>query len=219
MAQPPDDQGGERSRSGAVIGLIVVLALVVAAVYLVHALQKESHLEDCLMSGRTQLRADRGPFRRTDRRRGLIPATLAEPAGRGRDDRDPGAPRQGRATAPGPDGQNHQHRRPAGRRHLGVHRRGFARIHVDGAQPRRDRPDHPGGRRHAGHQPAAADPDPGRGYLRRHPRHLVRRLRPLAIRVARLLRNTTTTAPTTLPRRWPNSGWRRRKRRRRSICS
>jgi hypothetical protein len=36
-----------------VIGLVVVLALVVAAVYLVHALQKESHLEDCLMSGRT----------------------------------------------------------------------------------------------------------------------------------------------------------------------
>ena len=53
MAQPPDDQGGERSRSGAVIGLVVVLVLVVAAVYLVHALQKESHLEDCLMSGRT----------------------------------------------------------------------------------------------------------------------------------------------------------------------
>ncbi|HEV2098500.1 MAG TPA: hypothetical protein VGR45_06185 [Stellaceae bacterium] len=53
MATPPDDQGGERSRSGALIGLAVVLALVVAAVYLVHALQNESHLEDCLMSGRT----------------------------------------------------------------------------------------------------------------------------------------------------------------------
>ena len=53
MVQPPDDQGGERSRSGAVIGLIVILLLVVAAVYLVHALRKESDLEDCLMSGRT----------------------------------------------------------------------------------------------------------------------------------------------------------------------
>jgi hypothetical protein len=53
MATPPDDQGGEQSRSGALIGLVVVLALVVAAVYLVHALQKESRLEDCLMSGRT----------------------------------------------------------------------------------------------------------------------------------------------------------------------
>jgi len=53
MATPPDRQGGEQSRSVALIGLVVVLALVVAAVYLVHALQKESHLEDCLMSGRT----------------------------------------------------------------------------------------------------------------------------------------------------------------------
>ena len=53
MTQPPDDQGGERSRSGAVIGLIVVLVLVVAAVYLVHALRQESQLEDCMMSGRT----------------------------------------------------------------------------------------------------------------------------------------------------------------------
>jgi hypothetical protein len=53
MAEPPDDHDGERSRSGAVIGLIVVLALVVAAVYLVHALRNESQLEDCLMSGRS----------------------------------------------------------------------------------------------------------------------------------------------------------------------
>jgi len=53
MATPPDRQGGEQSRSVALIGLVVVLALVVAAVYLVHALQKESHLEDCLLSGRT----------------------------------------------------------------------------------------------------------------------------------------------------------------------
>ncbi|HEV7995686.1 MAG TPA: hypothetical protein VGP52_05470 [Stellaceae bacterium] len=35
------------------IGLIVVLLLVVAAVYLVNALRKESDLEDCLMSGRS----------------------------------------------------------------------------------------------------------------------------------------------------------------------
>ncbi len=53
MAQPPDDQeGGERSRAGAVIGLVVILVLVVAAVYVVNALRKESNLEDCLMSGR-----------------------------------------------------------------------------------------------------------------------------------------------------------------------
>lgn len=53
MARPPDDQGGDRSRSAAVIGLIVVLVLVVAALYLVRALRKESQLEDCLMSGRS----------------------------------------------------------------------------------------------------------------------------------------------------------------------
>ena len=53
MVQPPDDQGGERSRAGAVIGLIVILLLVVAAVYLVNALRKEFNLEDCLMSGRS----------------------------------------------------------------------------------------------------------------------------------------------------------------------
>ncbi|MGA8381246.1 MAG: hypothetical protein WB710_08950 [Stellaceae bacterium] len=35
------------------IGLIVILLLVVAAVYLVNALRKESNLEDCLMSGRS----------------------------------------------------------------------------------------------------------------------------------------------------------------------
>jgi hypothetical protein len=53
LAQPPDDHDGERSRSAALIGLVVVALLVVAAVYLVHALRNESQLEDCLMSGRS----------------------------------------------------------------------------------------------------------------------------------------------------------------------
>lgn len=53
MAEPSDEQPGRHSRSGAVIGLIIVLVLVVAAVYLVNALRKESQLEDCLMSGRS----------------------------------------------------------------------------------------------------------------------------------------------------------------------
>ncbi|HEY3912519.1 MAG TPA: hypothetical protein VGM07_21920 [Stellaceae bacterium] len=53
MTEPPDEQRDERSRSPAVIGLIIVALLVVASVYLVHALRKESQLEDCLMSGRT----------------------------------------------------------------------------------------------------------------------------------------------------------------------
>jgi hypothetical protein len=53
MAEPSDEQQDGRSRSGALIGLIIVLVLVVAALYLVHALRKEGQLEDCLMSGRT----------------------------------------------------------------------------------------------------------------------------------------------------------------------
>jgi hypothetical protein len=50
--QPPDDDS-QPPRSRALIGLIVVALLVVAAVYLVHALREESQREDCLMSGRS----------------------------------------------------------------------------------------------------------------------------------------------------------------------
>jgi hypothetical protein len=50
---PRDQDPGSGSRRGAVIGLILVLALVVVAYFLVNALRKESNLEDCLMSGRT----------------------------------------------------------------------------------------------------------------------------------------------------------------------
>lgn len=55
MAQPPDehDRDHDQSRSRALIGLLIVAVLVVAAVYLVNALRKESNLEDCLMSGRS----------------------------------------------------------------------------------------------------------------------------------------------------------------------
>jgi hypothetical protein len=53
MAETPDREGDERPRRGALIGLLVVLALVVAGVWLFHALRKESQLEDCLMSGRS----------------------------------------------------------------------------------------------------------------------------------------------------------------------
>jgi hypothetical protein len=52
LRQPPDDEG-QSPRSRALIGLIVVAVLVVAAVYLVHALREESAREDCLMSGRS----------------------------------------------------------------------------------------------------------------------------------------------------------------------
>jgi hypothetical protein len=50
---PRDQDPGPGSRRGAVIGLILVLALVVVGYYLVNALRKNANLEDCLMSGRT----------------------------------------------------------------------------------------------------------------------------------------------------------------------
>ncbi|MGC2524147.1 MAG: hypothetical protein WA417_16160 [Stellaceae bacterium] len=53
MAPPPDEHDHDQSRSRALIGLVVVAVLVIAAIYLVHALRNESKLEDCLMSGRS----------------------------------------------------------------------------------------------------------------------------------------------------------------------
>ena len=52
MADPHDDDHEPDSRRPALIGLVVVLALVVAAYFLVNALRENANLEDCLMSGR-----------------------------------------------------------------------------------------------------------------------------------------------------------------------
>ncbi len=52
MADPHDDDHELDSRRPALIGLVVVLALVVAAYFLVNALRENANLEDCLMSGR-----------------------------------------------------------------------------------------------------------------------------------------------------------------------
>src|SRR5205814_7037777 len=52
MTRPPDDGHEPDSRRPALIGLVLVLALVVAAYFLVNALRKNADLEDCLMSGR-----------------------------------------------------------------------------------------------------------------------------------------------------------------------
>ena len=47
-----DQDPGPDSRRPAVIGLIVVLALVVGGYFLMSALRENANLEDCLMSGR-----------------------------------------------------------------------------------------------------------------------------------------------------------------------
>jgi hypothetical protein len=52
MADPHDNGPEPDSRRPALIGLVLVLALVVAAYFLVMALRKNADLEDCLMSGR-----------------------------------------------------------------------------------------------------------------------------------------------------------------------
>ncbi|HXC13169.1 MAG TPA: hypothetical protein VNV39_10045 [Stellaceae bacterium] len=48
-----DNRETDDRRTAALMGLAVVLSLAVAAVVLVRDLGKESKLEDCLMSGRT----------------------------------------------------------------------------------------------------------------------------------------------------------------------
>ena len=53
MADPQDDDHEPESHRPALIGLVVVLALVVVAYFLVNALRKNANLEDCLMSGRS----------------------------------------------------------------------------------------------------------------------------------------------------------------------
>lgn len=52
MSDPRDNGDEPDSRRPAVIGLVLVLALVVAAYFLVTALRKNADLEDCLMAGR-----------------------------------------------------------------------------------------------------------------------------------------------------------------------
>jgi hypothetical protein len=58
-----EDEADNR-RTGALVGLIIVLALAIAAVVLVRELGKESRLEDCLMSGRTNCAPIEVPSRR-----------------------------------------------------------------------------------------------------------------------------------------------------------
>lgn len=50
-------------RSMALLGLIIVLSLAIGGVVLVHALEKKSQLEDCLMTGRTNCMPLKVPLR------------------------------------------------------------------------------------------------------------------------------------------------------------
>ena len=47
------DREADQRRTSALIGLIVILSLAIVGIVLVRELGKESKLEDCLMSGRT----------------------------------------------------------------------------------------------------------------------------------------------------------------------
>ena len=48
----PAERDDEARRTGALMGLIVILLLAIAGIVLVRELDKKSNLEDCLMSGR-----------------------------------------------------------------------------------------------------------------------------------------------------------------------
>jgi hypothetical protein len=47
------DREADDRRTSALIGLIIILSLAIVGIVLVRELGKESKLEDCLMSGRT----------------------------------------------------------------------------------------------------------------------------------------------------------------------
>lgn len=46
------EEDDEARRSAALLGVIVILSLAIAGILLLHALERKSRLEDCLMSGR-----------------------------------------------------------------------------------------------------------------------------------------------------------------------
>jgi hypothetical protein len=52
MLRRSDIEEGEARRTNASMGLIVILLLAIAGVWLVRELREESRIEDCLMQGR-----------------------------------------------------------------------------------------------------------------------------------------------------------------------
>ena len=57
------DDGADQRRSAALIGLIIILGLAIAGVVLVRELRERSHIEDCLMAGRTNCAPIETPMR------------------------------------------------------------------------------------------------------------------------------------------------------------
>jgi len=53
LQRKPDDPQLPGKRRGAMVGLIIVLALVGGGLYLVHVIRGMSNIQDCVMSGRT----------------------------------------------------------------------------------------------------------------------------------------------------------------------
>ncbi len=53
MSDNRNDDDGDGSRRGALIGLAITALIVVAGYFLMNALRDESKREDCLMSGRS----------------------------------------------------------------------------------------------------------------------------------------------------------------------
>jgi hypothetical protein len=52
-AQHGDDERPDPPRYRALVGLLLLVVLVVAVLYVVHELQESSRMQDCLASGRT----------------------------------------------------------------------------------------------------------------------------------------------------------------------
>lgn len=52
MLRQSDIEEGEARRTSASMGLIVILLLAIAGVWLVRELRREAQIEDCLMQGR-----------------------------------------------------------------------------------------------------------------------------------------------------------------------
>jgi hypothetical protein len=53
VRKPPEEPRPPDPRRTAVIGLLVIVLLILAGLFLTHVLRDLSHLQDCVMQGRT----------------------------------------------------------------------------------------------------------------------------------------------------------------------